>query len=143
MYTYANFDRRRNEKNKSRQPAETTLGKQIKLCRKADGYSLKEVAAYLHKSPQTLYKYEHDILSIPYKDLTMLALLYLRSMEFFCLPLYNEFRAQKKSTAALLLKYTEYSNKFYHADSYFPDKSEYSAIAAIAGYALLAIPHVL
>lgn len=143
MYIYTDFDDRQNAKNQDEYQEATTLGAQLKYCREADGFSLEEVARYLRKSPQTLYKYEHDILSIPYKDLTLLALLYFRSLEFFCEPFRREFLTQNKSTAALLLRYIQYSDKFCYAHRYFPDKSEYNAIAIIAGYTLLAIPPVL
>lgn len=144
MNSLINYDRKRIiEEEKTEDTNISTIGMRLKNCRKEDGYTLKEVAAYLRKSPNTLYKYEHDLLNIPYKDLVLLTMLYFRSMDYFCQPFYNEYMAKIDSTAALLLKYAKYSNKFYNADIYFPPEEEQEAIVMIAGYTLFPLPKKL
>ena len=142
MYTFANFNR--NTKTYQNSPkAPATIVKRLKQCRNQDGYTIKEIAAYLRKSPSTISRYENGLLAIPYKDLVLLTLLYFYNMDYFCEPLYKEYQAQSGSAAAFLIKYARYSNKFYNAHIYFPTKSEQEAITIIAGYTLFPLPRIL
>ncbi|MCM1323885.1 MAG: helix-turn-helix domain-containing protein [Acetobacter sp.] len=113
-----------------------TIGERLKLCREFEGFSVEDVAHYLHRSPKIVIKYENDAKDIPFKDLALLSLLYLRCMDFFCRPFYKKIIAGGGGAAPLLLKYAKYSNTFYFSDMYFPEKNEYKAIVTTLGYDL-------
>lgn len=110
-----------------------TVGERLKHCRECEGFGLEEVAAFLRCQPKTLMAYESNKKPIPYKDMVLLAYLYFHTMEYFCRPFLYEYR-KKGNVEALLLQYAEYTDKFYHAERYFPRETEYEAIAIITGY---------
>lgn len=142
MYTYPNINKIIQDKT-TLKPAGASVGERLKQYRKQEGFTLKEIAAYLRKSPSTLYRYENDIIEISYKDLTLLTMIYYNSMDYFCEPLYKKNMEHPGSVAALLIKYSIYSGKFYNAHIYFPTKSEQEAIAIISGYTLFPLPPLL
>ncbi len=118
-----------------------TVGERLKYCRERYELSVEDVAAYLRRSPQTVKAYEQNIRVIPYKDLVLLTMLYFHSMEYFCRPFLFE-AMKEKTTAAMLLRYASYSERFYQANYYFPNEEEFEAIIALSGYSTCPIQSI-
>lgn len=111
-----------------------TLGELLEFCRKEANYSVEDVARFLRCKPKKVIDYEHNKKMISYKDLFLLSVVYMRSMNYFCRFFADEY-LPKHLAAKALFKYSEYTDKYYNAEIYFPSEDELEAIWAVVDYA--------
>lgn len=115
--------------------AEMTMGGRLQKFRLEGGLSVADVATYLGKKEQVVIDYEKDAKLPPFEDLWLLCFLYYCSLESLCAPLGKEI-AKRNETAASLMKYMRYMDKFYFSDREYPTSKDYKAVWAIASFAV-------
>jgi len=137
MYIYAGYKRgfvvKHNEYNDGCD--KPTIGERLVFCREQEELSIEDVARYLRRKPEVVSAYEQNRRELTFEDLFLLALLYMRCMDFFCHPFEAEYFS-KGSMARVLMKFTRYIDKFYNAPWYFPPESEHEAIVEVSDYAI-------